>query len=159
MARRLESLQRELASSVSRLPAVNMNTHIATAYSHTVYTDIYTKAVRTHSHKHTYHLLSLGGKQRTEWSLCSVNFWPVSFEDLLSLLFIYFYPGRATYSLSWSLSLLPSLSLSVPPFSFICPHLLNLAWLLQRWVVLSTIKTLGITVLHTNYCLSLVLNC
>lgn len=124
MARRLETLQRELASSVSSLPAVNMNTHIATAYSHTVYTDIYTKAVRTHGHKHTYHLLSLRGKQRTEWTLCSVNFWPVSFEDLLSRLFIYFLPRKSQIlPLMIPISLSPSLSLSASLLSVSSAHI------------------------------------
>lgn len=65
--------------------------------------------IRRHGHTHTYHLLSLGGSQRTEWTLCSVNFWPVPFEDLLSQLFIYLYSGRAKYSLSLSHTLFLSL--------------------------------------------------
>lgn len=74
-------LFKALASSVSSRHTVNINTHVATAYSRTVYTDTYTKAAHTHTHKNTqtYHLLSPGGNQRTAWTLCSVNFWPVPF--------------------------------------------------------------------------------
>lgn len=74
-----------------------------------------------HTHTYTYHLLSPGGNQRTEWTLCSVNFWPVPFEDLLSQLFIYLCAGRAKYSLSLSLTLFSltfffSVSLLPTPF-------------------------------------------
>lgn len=116
-------LYKELASSVSCSHSVNINTHIATAYrQHGLHRHLHKGLTYTDMDRHTqsqnthmYHLLSPGGKQRTERTLCSVNFWPVPFEDLLSRLFIYFYAGRAKCSLSLSVTLVLSLCRSFPP--------------------------------------------
>lgn len=97
----LETLQRECASSVSGSHAVSMNTHIASVYPHTVYTDIYKKAyaytsIQIHMQSHNTHVNTLLSPRtrRGQWTLCSVDFWLVPSEDLISWLFIYFYPGR-----------------------------------------------------------------
>lgn len=50
---RLEALQRECASSVSGSHAVSMNTHVASVYPHTGYTDVYKKPTHTHLFKYT----------------------------------------------------------------------------------------------------------
>ena len=94
----LETLQWECVSSVSGSHAVTVNTHVTFVYPHTVYTDIYKKPhLYKYTRNHTIHTWIPPRSPRTrkgQWTLCSVDFWLVPSEDLISWLFIYFYPGR-----------------------------------------------------------------
>lgn len=50
----LETLQRECASSVSGSHAVSMNTHVASVYPHTQFTQTFIKSLRIHIYSNTH---------------------------------------------------------------------------------------------------------
>lgn len=98
---RLETLQRECASSVSGSHTVSMNTHVASVCPHSQFTQTFIKSLRIHIYSNTHAItythvdaLLSPRTRRGQWTLCSVDFFLVTSEHLISWLFIYFYPER-----------------------------------------------------------------